>query len=60
MRKAQYDTLVRALLSPERVRLWDACERDSWRPSRTGIYDWKLAERHCARSWPIYWRAERS
>jgi hypothetical protein len=44
MRKAQYDKLVRALLSPERVRLWDACERDSWRPSRTGIYDWKLAE----------------
>jgi hypothetical protein len=43
-RKAQYDALVKTLISPERVALWEACELDSWRPTRTGAYDWKLAE----------------
>jgi hypothetical protein len=42
--KEQYDVLVKTLLPPERVRLWEACERDSWRQHRTGAYDWKLAE----------------
>ena len=42
--KAQYDALARSLLPPDRMALWDACEADSWRPHRTGIYDWKLAE----------------
>lgn len=44
LRKAQYDALVRALLPADRVSLWDRCEADSWRPARTGAYDWKLAE----------------
>jgi hypothetical protein len=43
-RKKLYDEVVRSLLTPERVELWDACERDQWRPHRTGVYDWKLAE----------------
>lgn len=41
-RKAQYDELVRTLISPERVALWDRCEQDSWRPKRTSAMDWKL------------------
>lgn len=40
--KAQYDDLVKRIISPERVSLWERCERDSWRPVRTGLYDWKL------------------
>jgi len=43
-RKKLYDEVVRSLLTPERVELWDACERDQWRPHRTGVRDWKLAE----------------
>src|SRR5271157_5163425 len=39
-RKAEYDQLVRTLLSPERVRLWDACERDSWKPHRSASFNW--------------------
>jgi hypothetical protein len=41
-RKRQYDEIVRQLLPADRVALWDAAERGSWRPSRTGNYDWKL------------------
>jgi hypothetical protein len=41
-RKKEYDELVRTLISPERVKLWDECERDSWRPVRTTTYDWQL------------------
>jgi hypothetical protein len=44
LRKAQYDALVKTLLPPDRVKLWEACEADSWRAHRTGIYDWKMAE----------------
>lgn len=44
LRKRQYDEIVRQLLPPERVKLWDACERDSWRPHRAYAADWKLAE----------------
>jgi hypothetical protein len=39
----EYEALVRTLISPERVALWKRCEEDSWRPVRTGIYDWKLS-----------------
>ena len=38
----QYDALVKAVLSPERVKLWEACEKDSWKPKRTDAYDWKM------------------
>jgi hypothetical protein len=40
--KRKYEALVRTLISPERVALWKRCE-ESWRPKRTGIYDWKLS-----------------
>jgi hypothetical protein len=43
MRKTQYDNLVKMMISPERVKLWEACEADSWRPHRAGIYGWRLA-----------------
>lgn len=43
-RKAEYDTLVKTLLPSERVALWEACERDDWRPNRAGAYDWQVAE----------------
>jgi hypothetical protein len=39
----EYQALVRTLISPARVALWKRCEEDSWRPKRTGIYDWKLS-----------------
>jgi hypothetical protein len=50
-RKKEYDELVRTLISPERVKLWDECERDSWRPHRTGIYDLKLALAALKQEW---------
>src|SRR5665647_1298403 len=40
----EYNALVRTLLSPERVKLWDDCERDSWKPHRTTAYDWNMVE----------------
>lgn len=39
--KAQYDALVKTILEPERVALWEACERDSWKPVRTSMHDWQ-------------------
>ena len=39
----EYEALVRTLISPDRVALWKRCEEDSWRPVRTGVYDWKLS-----------------
>lgn len=42
--KAQYDALVRTLLSKDRVDLWDRCEKDSWQPVRKYVSDWKMAE----------------
>lgn len=44
LRKAQYDAIVKTLLPPERVALWEACEADSWKPQRTSAMDWKLQE----------------
>jgi len=38
--KSQYDAAVRKVLSEDRVTLWDACEKDSWRPRRTTSTDW--------------------
>lgn len=38
----EYDALVKTILPPERVALWERCEMDSWRPKRTSAYDWKL------------------
>lgn len=44
LRKKEYDTFMRAVLPKERVALWDACEENSWRPTRTEAFDWKLAK----------------
>jgi hypothetical protein len=38
----QYDEWVKQKLSPERVKLWEKCEADSWKPTRVGAYDWQL------------------
>jgi hypothetical protein len=38
----QYDSLVKTLISKERVELWDKCLKDSWRPIKTGVSDWQL------------------
>ena len=43
LRKQQYDALVKTILPAKRVTLWEKCEADSWKPVRTGAYDWKLA-----------------
>jgi hypothetical protein len=42
MRKVQYDAVMKQILPPERVTLWERCQADSWRPVRTTTYDWKL------------------
>jgi hypothetical protein len=42
--KQQYDAIVRTLLPPDRVELWDRCEAESWRPTRKGSYDWRLED----------------
>jgi hypothetical protein len=42
--RRKYDAMVKTLLSPDRVKLWEACEADSWRSNRTSAYDWKMAE----------------
>ena len=41
----EYNALLKErVLPPDRVALWDACERDSWRPVRTSAYDWLKTE----------------
>jgi hypothetical protein len=37
-----YARVVRTLLPPDRIKLWDACEKDSWRPHRDGTIDWRI------------------
>lgn len=43
MRKAHYDQIVRKLIEPERVALWEACEKDlhAHRAHRMTYYDWQ-------------------
>jgi hypothetical protein len=41
LRKNQYDALVKEILPADRVALWEACEKDSWRPQRRDSSDWK-------------------
>lgn len=41
-RKAEYDYIVKRLLSRDRVELWEKAEQDSWRPHRNFTYDWKM------------------
>jgi hypothetical protein len=38
----RYEGVVRQILEPSRVALWDRAEQDSWRPKRTGASDWRL------------------
>lgn len=40
--KEEYDDLLREILPKERVKLWDKCEKDSWRPTHKVSYDWNL------------------
>jgi hypothetical protein len=40
----EYNALLKEHTLPaDRVALWERCERDSWKPVRTGAYDWKIA-----------------
>lgn len=41
LRKKQYDDIVRQLISPERVALWDRCEADHG-TTHKGSYDWRM------------------
>ena len=36
----EYNALLKTILPAERVALWEACEKDSWRPHRTSVHDW--------------------
>ena len=42
--KEQYDALIKELLPPDRVALWDRALKDSWRPHRKYEYDWRVEE----------------
>lgn len=42
-RKELYDEIVRSLLPTERVLLWQACERERWKPQRMYQSDLKKA-----------------
>ncbi len=37
--KEQYDALVRSILPPERLKLWDACLATSWKPVKV---NWQI------------------
>jgi hypothetical protein len=39
----QYNQLIREIISKDRIKLWEECEKNSWKPVRTGAYDWKMA-----------------
>jgi hypothetical protein len=39
----EYDAIIRTVISPERVALWDRCHAARYTPTRTGAYDWKMA-----------------
>lgn len=41
--KTEYDALLKIILPEDRVKLWEACEADSWKPKRTTSMDWALA-----------------
>lgn len=42
-RKAEYDEMVKSILPPKTVALWEKAEKESWRPHRKYTADWKLA-----------------
>jgi len=50
-RKKEYDELVRTLISPERVKLWDECERDSWKPNRGAAFNWAVTLAALKQEW---------
>lgn len=37
-----YNQRMKELLPESRVRLWEQCEKDFWKPHRTSTMDWKL------------------
>lgn len=41
--EARYNEIVRTVISPERVALWDKCHADRYTAHRTSLYDWGLA-----------------
>jgi hypothetical protein len=48
LRKKQYDELVRSILPPDRVALWDKAENESWRATKV---DWTLEELALQQVW---------
>jgi hypothetical protein len=42
LRKAEYDERVKKLISSERVKLWEDCEKRRFNSYKMGAYDWKL------------------
>lgn len=39
----EYDALVQTILPANRVRLWEQCERDSWKPTHRVSSDWRIS-----------------
>lgn len=39
----EYDALVKTILEPSRVALWDRAEQDSWKPTHRISSDWKIS-----------------
>lgn len=40
--KEEYDSLVKTVLSPERVELWERRQKESYHPAHKVAHDWKL------------------
>jgi hypothetical protein len=47
----EYNAVVRTLLPPSRVKLWDDCERDSWKPNRGAAYNWPVTLAALKQEW---------
>lgn len=41
--KEEYDALVKSILDPKRVALWERAEQDSWRPTHRVSADWRIS-----------------
>lgn len=39
----EYNALVKTILDPKIVALWDQCEKDSWRPTHRISADWSIS-----------------
>ena len=39
----EYNALVKTILDPKTVELWERCEQDSWKPTHRVSGDWRIS-----------------